>query len=271
MGNTVSNSKHDNVFGAHEWAHDSLNIIDGCKHNCKYCYSKEMAIRFKRMTMNEWEHEKLRIHAINHPVKQLHGTYMFPSTHDIHPEHLDACIFYLGNIIPNCDKVLVVSKPHFECIKKICDVFKKDKHKILFRFTIGSINDDTLKFWEPGAPAFEERLRSLEYARNHDFYTSVSCEPLLDNNVDVLIQHLIGYITDSIWLGKPNFLIRRLRTNGVLDKETERRANELLASLNDEFIHDLYERWKGNPKVKWKESIKKIIGLKLAQEKGLDE
>ncbi len=271
MGNAHLISNASCVFGAHEWAHESLNIIDGCKHNCKYCYSKEMAVRFKRCQIEDWEQEKIRQTAYRRPVKQLHGTYMFPSTHDIHPDNLSVCMSYLSRILPACDKVLVVSKPHFECIEAICKAFHDKRDKILFRFTIGSSNNDTLKFWEPGAPSFEERFKSLEYAHSKRFNTSVSCEPLLDNNTDELIYHLFPHITDSIWLGKPNFLMRRLRTNGVLDEETERRANELLTSLNDEFIHELYNKWKDNPKIKWKESIKKIIGLKLAQEKGLDE
>lgn len=29
----------------------------------------------------------------------------------------------------------------------------------------------------------------------------------------------------------------------------------------DEFIRDLYDEFKDNPKVKWKESIKKVLGL----------
>ena len=37
------------------------------------------------------------------------------------------------------------------------------------------------------------------------------------------------------------------------------------------WIMNLYSFFKNNPKVKWKESIKKIVGLKLATEIGLDE
>ncbi len=40
---------------------------------------------------------------------------------------------------------------------------------------------------------------------------------------------------------------------------------------SDEFIWDLYSRYKDNPKVKWKDSIKKIVGLEVATEPGLDK
>ena len=46
------------VFGTYEWAVSNANFINGCFHNCKYCYSKEMAIRFKRKTASNWELEE---------------------------------------------------------------------------------------------------------------------------------------------------------------------------------------------------------------------
>ena len=33
---------------------------------------------------------------------------------------------------------------------------------------------------------------------------------------------------------------------------------------------DLYDTFKSNPKIKWKDSIKKIIGIERPCEKGLD-
>jgi hypothetical protein len=45
---------------------------------------------------------------------------------------------------------------------------------------------------------------------------------------------------------------------------------QLLDSQNDERIWELYNRLKDNTKVRWKESIKKVVGLELATEAGLD-
>ena len=36
--------------GTQEWAASNVNIQDGCEHDCRYCYAKTMAIRFKRAT-----------------------------------------------------------------------------------------------------------------------------------------------------------------------------------------------------------------------------
>lgn len=87
---------------------------------------------------------------------------MFPSTHDITPKHLDLAIDFLKRLLGNGNKVLIVSKPSFECIKWICDSFVDYKDHILFRFTIGSTDNKTLKFWEPNAPDYSERKKALE-------------------------------------------------------------------------------------------------------------
>jgi hypothetical protein len=44
-----------------------------------------------------------------------------------------------------------------------------------------------------------------------------------------------------------------------------------LSWQSDDNIKALFERYKGNPKVKWKESIKKVVGIALATEAGLDQ
>jgi DNA repair photolyase len=142
---------------------------------------------------------------------------------------------------------------------------------MMFRFTIGSADSDVLGFWEPGAPDFAERLASLKHAHSQGYETSVSCEPMLDNEIDEVIDQVLPYVTESIWLGKANRLMVNLSLNGHKDPETLRRAAELLSWQSDDNIKVLFERYKGNSKVKWKESIKKVVGIALATEAGLDQ
>ncbi len=258
------------VFGTHEWADKTANFINGCKHDCKYCYSKEMAIRFKRKTPENWKEEEVRNIQLKKKFSKHSGTFMYPSSHDIHPEHLEENIQYLEHLLEPGNKVLIVTKPHLECITEICGKFNNYKQKILFRFTIGSSNSEILKFWEPGAPDFKERLESVKYAYNNNFNTSISCEPMLDNNIEDLIQIILPFVTDAIWLGKANFLLRRLKLNGINDFETIKRATQLIEWQKDENILILYKKYKLNNKIKWKESIKKIVGIELPLIKGLD-
>lgn len=206
----------------------------------------------------------------NKDVRFREGCIMFPSTHDITPKHLHLAIDYLKRMLGNGNKVLIVSKPSYHCIKQICDTFKDYKESILFRFTIGSTNNKTLKFWEPNAPDYAERKKALVYAFNMGFQTSLSCEPMLDNRIDKLIEDLSQYVTDAIWLGKMNFAIRRLRTNGHWDAENQAAVKQLMEWQNDETIKKLYNKYKDNPQIKWKESIKKVVGIEVSTIKGED-
>lgn len=263
------NIKH--VFGTYEWAVENANFINGCSNNCKYCYSREMAIRFKRKTTNNWSTEEINYNQFNRKVKKVDGFIMFPSSHDITPVNLPHTIIFLKKLFEAKNNILIVSKPHFEVIEAICNNFSGYKKNILFRFTIGSKKSEILKFWESGAPDYEERKKCLKYAYDNGFETSVSCEPMLDSNTVGLVSDLQDYVTDFIWVGKANFLLRRLTMNGITDEETMIKAQILIDSQSDSHIRLLYKKLKDNPKIKWKESIKKVLNLEISTVKGLDE
>ena len=261
----IAQKNHE--WGTHEWSNHTLNCIAGCGNDCLYGYCKEMAVRFKQITAEEWKNEIVREHDLNKVIKKYDARVMYPSSHDIRPEHLTENMVFLKHILEAGNAVLVVSKPHLVCIKAICKEFDKYKDKILFRFTIGSADDTVLKFWEPGAPSFKERLDSLKWAHKHGFETSVSCEPMLDNNIDKVIKKVSPYVTETIWVGKINHLIGkkgrgRLDFNGHNDPATLAKAHELIAWQSDDKIMQLYNRHKNDPKIMWKESIKKIVDSK---------
>ena len=248
------------TFGTHEYSDKTINFITGCIHDCFYCYGKSNGGRFKKFTPDEWKNEKVRQHDLNKRIPKYNGVVMFPSSHDITPEHLSESITMLDHILKSGNSVLVVSKPHIECIKKICDTFTEYKDKIKFRFTIGSTNSNILKYWEPFAPDFNERLACLQLCHGLGFQTSVSCEPLLQKNVDDIINQLSPYVTDTIWIGKPNQLLARTKMNGHGDPETIQKCNDLMSWIDDpKFIMDLYTRYKDNPMIRWKESFRNHI------------
>ena len=246
-------------FGTREWAPYSENCLLGCAHDCRYCYAKAMAIQYKRTTPQSWKNEALRPGILQKKFRKRDGVIMVPSSHDITPAHLSECLTFLKNILSPGNEVLIVSKPHLECIKAICKEFSGYKDKILFRFTIGSSDPNTLKFWEPNAPDFAERLQSLKYAFSEGYQTSVSCEPMLDNNIGDVIDQVSPFITDKIWLGKANLLRSRLALNGENDQVTIQKAEELMEWQTDKNIKQLYSKYKDNPQIEWKNSIKKVI------------
>ncbi|MEI6697082.1 MAG: radical SAM protein [Bacteroidota bacterium] len=215
------------VFGTAEWAEKTVNFINGCEHGCLYCYANEMAIRFKRKTTSNWKEEVANLKTYEaKPPKAKKGFVMYPSTHDLTPNNMLYTVKYLGKLLDAGNQVLIVTKPHIEVIQLICKNYEDYRDKILFRFTIGSINSETLKFWEPNATDYEERKACLIYAFEHGFKTSISCEPMLDDFAISLVAELQPYVTDKIWLGKMNYLKRRLTKNGFYEDENIiRKAN----------------------------------------------
>lgn len=253
------------VFGTKEWAAHSANITIGCSHNCTYCYSREAYKKYDTSGIG-WEIERIDEKALNKKWTKKEGTIMFPTKHDITLNNVDASITILTKMLEVGNTLLIVSKPNPEVIEKLTEALKDYKENILFRFTIGSKNNEILKFWEPGASSFEERLLSLKIAFDKGFETSVSMEPLLDNNPDdtkVLVEALRPYSTNSIWIGKMNKPEKRL------DNITPF-IEEYLSRQNDENILKIYEMFKDDELIKWKESIKKIVGLEVPTEAGLD-
>jgi len=262
-GDTIQLSKIDKPkFGTKEWANYNINCVTGCSHDCRYCYAKSMAIQYERKTHDNWKDEVIRTKQLSKKfMKRKDGDrFMFPSTHDITPNNLSACIQILTHLLAPGNEGVIVTKPHFECIEALCDVFPMFKDQFIFRFTIGSGNSDTLRFWEPEAPDFEERLASLKYAHWKGYQTSISCEPMLDDNIQDVVEQVMPYVTETVWIGKPNMLKGRLSMNGHNDEETMARADRLLQSLSDQFIWDLYAKYKGESKIRWKDSVKKIVG-----------
>jgi DNA repair photolyase len=127
-----------------------------------------------------------------------------------------------------------------------------------------------LKFWEPDAPAIDERLRSLQYAFENGYRTSISCEPSLDNKVPALVEKLAPYVNDYIWIGKANEFERRLMLNGTNDNNHIMAAHELVQLQSPAYIEALYEDLKEHPKIKWKDSIKETLGIPTNPEPGMD-
>lgn len=197
---------HKITEGTKEWADSNVNIYNGCSNNCRYCYAKKMAIRFKRKTHETWKIMEPNMKKIEKGYAKRKGRVMFPSSHDITEEALDHCVIVLEKLLESENEVLITTKPRLACIKTICAQFKDYKDLLQFRFTITSMDNKKLSFWEPGASDFQERLESLKYAYKHDFMTSVSIEPFLDKDPFPLVEKLLPYCTESIWIGKMNYI-----------------------------------------------------------------
>jgi len=256
--------------GTKEWAKHSHNICVGCDNNCRYCYAKDMALRFKRIrSEEEWKKEKLIHTRTMKSWRKKEGTIMFPTTHDITENNLQGCIIALNNMLKPGNKVLIVSKPRLSVIGKLLPELNKYASQILFRFTIGNLSDSVTQYWEKDASMPGGRYECLKMAYRAGFKTSVSCEPMLCgfDELVAMINGFAPYITDAMWIGKMNDIKRRVK---IKTQEDERHVRQLLSYYSYENIMRIYYKFKDYPQVKWKDSIKKVVGIEAPKEIGLD-
>jgi DNA repair photolyase len=268
-------TKQRKISGTAEWAVANANCIIGCRNGCKYCFARYNACtRFKTIKEEDWTNEKIDWKNVNKKWNKINGTIMFQTKSDISPntedaKTLDASIACLKNILKPGNDVLIVSKPHIECITALCSELRNFKDKILFRFTIGAMDNEILKHWEPNAPSFGERFDCLQHAFKAGFKTSVSSEPMLDSNgVVQMFDMLEPYVTDAVWIGKMNHVRQRVKVQTAADKKY---VDMIVRGQTDARIHEIYAELKDDPKVRWKESFKTVLGLELAQEAGTDK
>lgn len=253
-------SKENKKTGTYEWAETTLNIALGCEHNCRYCYARHMLVdRFKKIKPEDWTAMKVNHKVIDAPQGKKQGTVMMPSSHDLTPSILSEFLCVLRKLLDAGNDVLIVSKPHWQCITVICEAYHDYKEQIMFRFTIGSINDETLSFWEPNAPNFQERLACLEYAYHRGFRTSVSCEPYLDPHVVYTYTACKDYITDSFWIGKLRGFNSRVKLDDATPEQIKRFVEPLKAAQSDSVVKSIHGLLKDQPYIMFKDSIREVI------------
>lgn len=257
------------VFGTKEWATHSYNCVTGCSHECRYCFARFDAInKFFTVKDGEWGNEVVNWDNVYKIFTKREGLTMFPTQHDITPKTLDACIITLTHLLEPGNKVLIVSKPHLDCVKVLCKELDKYKDQILFRFTIGASDDNILGYWESKAPKYQERFDSLKYVFESKFSTSVSMEPCLDwENVITNFLTLAPYVTNSIWIGAMNFVEQRVQ---IKTEEDQKFVRELKSFQTIDTYEQVYEVLKNHPLIRWKESIKGALGLEIPEMIGLD-
>lgn len=245
------------THGTGEWADKTHNIGIGCSHDCRYCYARSNALRFGRVNSPQtWRIECLKDSLPRIP--RSGGTVMFPSTHDITPYYLPIAIVALKALLKAGNRVLIVSKPHMDCVPQLCEELAPHKHQVLFRFTIGTLDEALAKFWEPGAPSPAERVTCLQYAYHAGFHTSVSMEPMLAGAEDAVrtFDQLVPWVTEKVWIGKMNQINRRVARTAPEIAEACRRVQEL---QSDAAILDLVHQLGDHPQVEWKDSIQDVI------------
>jgi DNA repair photolyase len=246
--------------GTREWADHNANCIKGCSNDCRYCYAKLMAKRFGRCREDTWKYMVVNNSAVERKYGKLKGRVMFPSSHDIidKPEIQEACFIVIEKLVEAGNDVLITTKPRLSVTGDIIERFYPFKEQLQFRFTITSLDNQLLAFWEPNAPTYEERLASLKYAYEKTFKTSVSIEPFLDYAPQTLIQTLSPYVTESIWLGPMNYIPQ----NGI-DSADEQQYAGIRQNYEIDHLRDIHRDLKDYPLIRFKDSMANKLNSNL--------
>jgi DNA repair photolyase len=265
MGLVIEKKRHI-TSGTKEWADHNVNCIKGCTNNCRYCYAKIIAKRFGRCTEITWKEIKINQKIINKKFGKYDGRVMFPSSHDIPdiPEAKKACFSVIKSLLEAGNDILITTKPRLRIIQGLVQDFQIYKPQIQFRFTITSIDNKLLSFWEPGAPTVEERLDCLKYAYNNSFKTSVSIEPFLDYDPIKLIELVLPFVTESIWIGPMNYIPK----NGI-PNEDRPKYEEIRSRYELNHLKNIFESLKDYPTIRFKDSMAIRLGLSEATKRGL--
>lgn len=192
--------------GVQEWAKHSFNFQKGCTNGCKYCYARRIIQRFEPDI--DFENPVLHLTKTAAALlqKTVGGVIMFPTMHDISELNKQYYKHYLYMLLNNNNKVLVVTKGNkeiFEVIDHIVTNCPDKLHNLELRVTIGSMDNNRLKYFEPNAPTMDSRLYLVKYAYEKGIKTSISCEPMLDCSVINLIPFAQQYASE-IWFGLAN-------------------------------------------------------------------
>jgi DNA repair photolyase len=217
-----------------------------------------MAKRFGRCTEETWQEMEINYNVLRRKFRKYNGRVMFPSSHDIidKPEIKEACFIVIKKLLEAGNNLLITTKPKLSITKDIIELFCSFKEQLQFRFTITSLDNQLLSFWEPNAPTYEERFESLKCAYENEFKTSVSIEPFLDYAPQTLVSALSSYITESIWLGPMNYIPQ----NGISSKD-EHQYTEIRKRYDISRLKNIYEDLKDFPLIRFKDSMSNRLNI----------
>jgi hypothetical protein len=182
-------------------------------------------LRFKHIANGaEWSHERLKDKQVGRPAGGK-GQVMLPSGHDVTPATQEAVADLARRLLEAptpAGKVettlLLVTKPWGPSVQHVCERLallcprpaNGSRPRVVWRLSIGAVDERMRAFWEPGAPSFEHRREVLRWLYDNGWQTSVSAEPLLDPPAAVeLAAGVAPLVTETIWIGKCNALSER--------------------------------------------------------------
>lgn len=219
--------------GTKEWADATVNVQRGCENRCCYCHACARDVRFGGKA-EDWgipmwskgtDAALRKIQRAKDPLR-----VMFPSTHDITPGNFSACWLAIVRILeaPAGHSLLIVSKPRIAVVRQLVwdmtAASTETQKRVMFRFSIGTMNEKVRELLEPGAPSIAERLECVRLAAESGYTVTVSAEPLLTAMAEFTV-HLVKSCVDAgasrVWIGPMRHWRARMKACGATENQME--------------------------------------------------
>ena len=190
---------------AHEYCELTLNVYNGCRYGCKYCYNP--------MVMRKTKEEYLKVHVrtdiANQVIKEAPkytGKKVFLSFgSDPYPE-IEKQLQITRQILQICleNKIIpvILTKSDYAC--RDFDILKEANG--WYGTTLTFIGEEKSKLWEPRAAIPDTRIELLKLAHDSGIKTWVSLEPVINTDDTLQLIDITYGIVDEYKVGKLNYL-----------------------------------------------------------------
>ena len=191
---------------AREYSPYSLNIYNGCDHNCKYCYIKTMPF-YKKVPNEEIKPRKDILEKLEKQLKKQEITeqvllcFVGDPYCKADTEYMltrDILKILLKYDIPTA----ILSKGGGRILRDL-DLFKQFK-RIKIGATLTLLDEKESLYYEPGAALPRERIKVLGILHNEGIKTWVSFEPVIKPLTTYQLLELSYPFIDQYKVGKMN-------------------------------------------------------------------
>jgi three-Cys-motif partner protein len=213
-----------------EYAHYTINHVEGCMHGCRFpCYAFMMSKKFGRVSsMSEWRKPKIVSNALlllehelikyKSDIKFVHLSFMTDpfmydkDTQKLVPEVFDLTMRIIDRLNKEKIKVTTLTKGYYP-IDIIQNNFLKDNE---YGITLVSLSESFKNNFEPFSAPYGIRIDSLKKLHEVGLKTWVSIEPFPTPNLDetaMNIENLLQKISfvNKIIFGKLNYNVQSSR------------------------------------------------------------
>lgn len=131
---------------------------------------------------------------------------IFPSEYEplrLNDESIESAFYEIRSFLGIRNSIDINIEPNVELVQRLHKELAGYEKRLTFYFDISSTNNDSLQFWEPGSPTYEERKEALIYAHENKFNTLIFCVPFYDETVIELVKTLSPFVNRFMKINSP--------------------------------------------------------------------